>query len=273
MKLVRFQSGKKSGVGILTERGIVPTKFKSIDEIIAGGERALTDLRAPNGEVIAGADVLSPLVGRRTMLFCGVNFESHLVENPVATRPTEPIFFSKLTSAIIGPGQAIVRSAPEAWLDLEVEVAAIIGRTTRSISVSEALSHVFGYTMVNDVSDRQLQFARTQLTMGKGSDTFCPMGPAVVTADELLPTNLRLRSWVDGHRMQDASTSECFFSMAELIAFASRYVTLQPGDIVTSGTPGGVGHFARPPSYIQDGSTVTIEIEGIGRMSNPVVSA
>jgi 2-keto-4-pentenoate hydratase/2-oxohepta-3-ene-1,7-dioic acid hydratase in catechol pathway len=272
---MRYRRSSAVHVGVDVDGKIAPTAFASLDEVIAGGEAAMTALRQARPGSVATADVeaLSPLTGPRTMLFCGVNFESHLVENPAAKRPEEPIFFAKLPGAIIGPGDRIVRSSEKVWLDLEVEVAAVIGTPCRRVAPRNALQHVFGYTAVNDVSDRQLQFARTQLTMGKGSDTFCPMGPVIVTADEISPAALRLRSWVDDHQMQDASTAECFVSMAELIAFASNYTTLQPGDIVTSGTPGGVGHFRTPPTYISAGSTVTIEIEGIGRVSNPVVTA
>jgi 2-keto-4-pentenoate hydratase/2-oxohepta-3-ene-1,7-dioic acid hydratase in catechol pathway len=173
------------------------------------------------------------------------------------------VLFMKPPSALLAHGKPIVRPAGYERVDFEGELAVVIGRTARHVSVAEALDFVFGYTIVNDVTVRDIQKKDVQYTRAKGFDTFCPVGPWIATG--LDPRDLRLRTRVNGAVKQDSSTSDLIFSVAELVAFASRVMTLRPRDVISTGTPSGVGP-------IQPGDTVEIEIEGIGTLSNPVVA-
>jgi 2-keto-4-pentenoate hydratase/2-oxohepta-3-ene-1,7-dioic acid hydratase in catechol pathway len=222
---------------------------------------------------LEGCRLLAPLPAPSKLLFCGLNYRSHTEENPGAVLPTYPQFFAKLPSAIIGPGEAIVLPAPETQVDYEVELAVVIGRTTRGVTRDRVLDHVFGYTVVNDVSARDVQFRDNQITTGKGFDTFCPMGPEIVLRDEIPdPQALHVASYVNGERRQDSSTGDMLFDVPTLIAFVSAHITLYPGDIISTGTPAGVGAFRTPPAYLQPGDVVAVEVGAIGRLTNPVVA-
>lgn len=214
-----------------------------------------------------------PLLRPGKILCVGSNYESHLAENPNATRPEEPFIFAKLPSGVIGPGDPIVKPAATEALDYEVELAVVIGRPMRDVPAARALEHVAGYTIMNDVSARDVQFRNNQITLGKNFDAFAPLGPCLVTADEIGdPRRLRLRAWVNGEPRQEAAAGEMIFGVAEVLAYLSRFMTLEPGDVVSTGTPAGVGAFRQPPAYLQSGDIVTLEIDGIGRLENPVVA-
>jgi 2-keto-4-pentenoate hydratase/2-oxohepta-3-ene-1,7-dioic acid hydratase in catechol pathway len=158
-------------------------------------------------------------------------------------------------------------------VDYEVELAIVIGKTTRGVAREEALNHVFGYTVVNDVSARDVQFRDNQMTTGKGFDTFCPLGPEIVLTDEIPdPQALRVASYVNGERRQSSPTSDMLFDVATLIAFYAQHITFYPGDIITTGTPAGVGTFRKPPLYLRPGDSVTVEVDAIGRLTNPVTA-
>ncbi len=207
----------------------------------------------------------------RQILCSGVNYASHKEENPDAVFPDEPFIFAKLPSALIGPGEPIVIPREGMQADYEVELAVVIGRTARRISESEALDHVFGYTVLNDVSARDIQFKDNQITLGKGVDTFCPIGPEIVTADEIGdPSELHVSSYLNGELMQSSPTADMIFSVPQLIAFLSEIVTLEPGDVVSTGTPAGVGAFRKPPVWLKPGDEITVEVDRIGRLTNPV---
>jgi 2-keto-4-pentenoate hydratase/2-oxohepta-3-ene-1,7-dioic acid hydratase in catechol pathway len=181
--------------------------------------------------------------------------------------------FAKFPTSVIGPG-AEIRWDPAltAKVDFEVELAVIMGQTTRRVRASEALDYVAGYTVGNDVSARDLQFSDGQWVRGKSLDTFCPLGPWLVTRDEVPdPHNLALRCLVNGIAYQDSSTAEMIFRVPELIEFASRAFTLLPGDVILTGTPHGVGAFRDPPVLLKDGDVVTVEIDGVGKLTNPCV--
>jgi 2-keto-4-pentenoate hydratase/2-oxohepta-3-ene-1,7-dioic acid hydratase in catechol pathway len=194
-------------------------------------------------------------------------------ENPEATMPGEPFFFAKLPNAVSGPGDPIVVPTSETKTDWEVELSFVIGKRATHVSAVSAMEHVFGYTLLNDVSARDVQFKDAQVTLGKNPDGFCPLGPELVTADEIAdPGDVRVASYVNGEQMQSASTSEWLFPIPALIESITRLITLEPGDLVSTGTPAGVGCFRKPPVYLQPGDEVTIEAEGIGRLTNPVVA-
>jgi 2,4-diketo-3-deoxy-L-fuconate hydrolase len=216
--------------------------------------------------------LLAPVPRPGKILCSGVNYRGHLEENPAAKLPEFPFFFSKLPSAVIGPGQAIVHPAMTRQLDYEVELAVVIGRVMRRVSEAAAMNGVAGYTILHDVSARDVQFTDQQITLGKNFDTFAPMGPSLVTPDELPdPGNVRLRTLVHGRILQDDTTADWVFPLPRLLSFLSSVMTLEPGDVVSTGTPAGVGYFRNPQVFLQPGDTVTLEVEGIGQLENPVI--
>jgi 2-keto-4-pentenoate hydratase/2-oxohepta-3-ene-1,7-dioic acid hydratase in catechol pathway len=223
------------------------------------------------GESVEG-DLAAPLRPGK-LVAIGLNYLDHIRESNLE-RPTRPLVFAKFPSSVIGPGAAIeLDETLTTRVDWEVELAVVVGRLMRRVAERDALEHVFGYTVANDVSARDVQFSESQWVRGKSFDTFCPLGPVVVTADEVSdPQALRLRTRVNGRVMQDSSTSEMVFGVAELLAFCSRSFTLEPGDVVLTGTPWGCGEFMDPPRSLAPGDVLESEIEGIGVLSNPVVA-
>jgi len=219
----------------------------------------------------ADARVLAPL--RPASIVCiGLNYRDHVRESGQPA-PKVPLVFTKLRTTVIGPGDAI-EIDPEVTrqVDWEVELAVVIGARARDVAADTALDHVFGYTVANDISARDVQFSDGQWVRGKSLDTFCPLGPSVVTADEVGdPQALRLSTRVNGDAVQSSSTSEMVFSVAALVSFCSRSFTLLPGDLLLTGTPWGCGAFMDPPRFLAGGDTVETEVERIGVLRNPVV--
>jgi 2,4-didehydro-3-deoxy-L-rhamnonate hydrolase len=213
----------------------------------------------------------APLPRPGKILCSGINYRSHQKENPNATMPEEPFFFAKMPSAVIGPGAPILHPSYAGQVDYEIEFAVVIGRPMSSTPEAEVMSHLFGYTILHDVSCREVQFRNNQVTLGKNFDSFCPLGPCVVTVDELVaPDRVGLRTYLNGELMQDGSTADWIFSLPKLLSFLSRVMTLEPGDIISTGTPSGVGLFRDPPRFMQPGDSVRLEAEGIGTLENPV---
>jgi len=199
----------------------------------------------------------------------GLNYMDHVRESG-AEPPKQPLVFCKFTTSLIGDGEEIkIPRALTERVDWEVELAAIIGKTARNVSVEDALSYVGGYTVANDVSARDLQFADVQWVRAKSLDTFCPIGPKVVQLDD--PQNLKLITRVNGETVQDSNTSEMIFGVAELVSFCSHSFTLEEGDMILTGTPWGCGEFMDPKRSLKGGDVVECEIEGIGVLRNPVV--
>lgn len=222
----------------------------------------------------------------------GLNYRDHVSEGAGREVPAWPLLFSKFANAVIGDGDTIVRPEGTRALDLEVELGVVIGLQARRVAAADAMDHVAGYVVVNDVSARDWQGSKPALAEGqrgdgqwlraKGSDTFLPMGSVLVPVGELDPAaGLRLRSWRipgphrpgagEAHLMQDGSTADLIFGIPELIAFISRSITLDPGDVIATGTPSGVGVFRDPPVFLEPGDRVRCEIEGIGSVENPIV--
>jgi 2,4-didehydro-3-deoxy-L-rhamnonate hydrolase len=215
--------------------------------------------------------ILAPIPRPGKILCSGINYRGHKEENPDAQMPTDPFFFSKLPSAVIGPGEPIVKPRQTAQLDYEVEFAVVLGRRMKAAAESEVMDGIAGYTILHDVSARDVQFKDNQITLGKNFDTFCPLGPCLVTADELPnPGNVKLRSVLNGKVMQDGSTADWVFPLPKLLSFLSGIMTLEPGDVVSTGTPAGVGVFRKPPVFLKRGDVVRLEIEGIGALENRV---
>jgi len=245
--------------------------------LLHGGSATLAALRdriagssiADRGQPLEEADLLAPVPRPGKIVAIGRNYREHTAEEGVEAPPA-PLIFAKWPSSVVGHG-AEVRWDPglTAQVDYEAELAVVIGRTARRVSLERALDHVLGYTCLNDVSARDIQFGDGQWVRGKSLDTFCPMGPALVTADEIGdPQDLAICCSVGDERVQDARTSAMYFGVAEIISYCSRSFTLEPGDVIATGTPGGVGVFRDPPRFLGDGDRVTVEIERIGRLEN-----
>jgi len=200
----------------------------------------------------------------------GLNYRDH-AEEQGAQLPERPLLFAKFPTALIGPDEPIVIPPLVTEPDYEAELAVLIGSTVKGVSKENALEAVRGYLCANDVTARDLQYGDRQWTRGKSVDTFCPIGPLLVPAAEVPdPHALRIRCTVSGEVLQDSTTANLIFGVDEVIAFASQAITLQAGDLILTGTPAGVGYFREPKRLLQDGDTVTVEIEGLGELTNPV---
>jgi 2-keto-4-pentenoate hydratase/2-oxohepta-3-ene-1,7-dioic acid hydratase in catechol pathway len=213
-------------------------------------------------------------IERPSKIVCvGLNYRDHAEEQGTPL-PKAPLLFAKWPNTLIGPGEPIVIPDVTKQVDYEAELGVVIGQTVRNASADNALDAVAGYLCLNDVSARDLQFADKQWTRGKSPDTFCPIGPQLVPASEIPdPQALRVRAILNGETLQDSTTANMVFGVAELIAYITQAITLEPGDLIATGTPAGVGAFRDPPIFMQPGDEITIEVEGVGTLTNPVQSA
>ena len=213
-------------------------------------------------------------VPRPGKLICiGLNYRDHAAESNMPI-PEKPVVFSKFATAVIAPGEAVVLPATSDQVDYEAELAVVIGRRARNVGATRALDHVLGYTAFNDVSARDFQFADGQWQRGKSCDTFAPMGPTIVTADVVPdPHTLSIKLRLNGKTMQDSNTEQLIFGVPELIEFLSQTITLEPGDVIATGTPPGVGFARKPPVFLKDGDVMEVEIENVGKLNNPVRAA
>jgi acylpyruvate hydrolase len=247
---------------------------------LAGGDssRALARqvLADPPAEAVVGrADVkLAAPIPRPGKIICiGLNYRDHAAESKAAL-PEYPIVFAKYANTVIGPGDAIVLPRVTEQVDYEAELGVVIGTTARDVSEADALKYVGGYLPVNDVSARDYQMRTSQWTMGKTFDTFAPMGPALITADEIPdPQALDIRLTIGDEVLQDSNTRHLIFTVQQLIADLTSVMTLEPGDVIATGTPAGVGSARTPKRWLRAGETVCVEIEGLGRLENPVVAS
>jgi 2-keto-4-pentenoate hydratase/2-oxohepta-3-ene-1,7-dioic acid hydratase in catechol pathway len=214
---------------------------------------------------------VAPPIERPSKIICvGLNYSDH-AEEQGASLPERPILFAKWPTALTGPGDPIVIPPITGQVDYEAELGVVIGTRVRGASVDTALEAVRGYVCLNDVSARDLQFSDRQWTRGKSLDTFCPVGPELVPAADVAdPQALGIRSVLNGEVMQDSTTAKMVFGVAELIAYITQGITLEPGDVIATGTPAGVGAFRDPPVFLQPGDEVAIEIDGLGALTNPV---
>jgi 2-keto-4-pentenoate hydratase/2-oxohepta-3-ene-1,7-dioic acid hydratase in catechol pathway len=249
--------------------------INTLDDLVAAGPAAWQGAAelASRMPVVTGAKLSAPLSRPSKIVCVGLNYRDHALEQGIEL-PSVPLIFAKFPSAIIGPDQAITwAEGSTEQVDFEVELAVVVGQPLRRVSAAEALAGVFGYTIANDVSARDMQFADGQWVRGKSLDTFLPLGPHVVTADELGdPGQLRVATRVNGLTMQDSSTDQLIFGVGELLSFLSDNLSLLPGDVVLTGTPAGVGAFRDPPVFLKPGDVVEVEIDAIGVLRNPVGS-
>jgi len=265
--------------------GLDPIPVATMRALIESGEAGLEAVRATERAVNEGdarvdrailidsnSASFAPPVPRPPKIVCvGQNYMDHCLEQGKQP-PDRPVLFAKFATALIGHRETIrIPREVTTDIDYEAELAFVIGREGKNIEETEALDHVFGYTCTNDVSARDVQRTDGQWLRAKTFDTFGPCGPYLVTREEIAnPQALKIRCEIDGTVMQDSNTSNLIFGVAYLIAFMSRCFTLEPGDLVTTGTPPGVGAFRKPPCWLKPGETVSVEIEGIGRLTNPV---
>ena len=281
MKLVTFEAEDGRRVGAIRGDSIVDLSASGLAETmiaaISGGQKLLQEIRVAVDNPrtarrpLADAKLAPPIPRPGKVLCSGNNYRGHAEENPNAKMPSEPFFFAKLPNAVIGHDDVIPYPPQTQQLDYEVEFAAVIGRRLHNATETEIMPTLFGYTLVHDVSARDVQFKDNQITLGKNFDGFCPIGPCIVTADALPnPNNVRLFSRLNGKTMQNGSTSDWLFSLPRLISYLSQVMTLDPGDIVTTGTPAGVGIFQKPPIFMKPGDVVEIEAEGIGILRNRI---
>jgi 2-keto-4-pentenoate hydratase/2-oxohepta-3-ene-1,7-dioic acid hydratase in catechol pathway len=210
-----------------------------------------------------------PIERPQKIVCVGLNYRDHAEEQGVPL-PEWPILFSKWPNTLIGPGDPIVLPAISEQIDYEAELGVVIGKRVKGASPDNALEAVAGYLCLNDVSARDLQFGDKQWTRGKSPDTFCPVGELVPAADVTDPQVLRIRAILNGDVMQDSNTSNMVFGVADIVSFITQVITLEPGDLIATGTPAGVGVFRDPPVFLKAGDEITIEIEGLGSLTNPV---
>jgi 2-keto-4-pentenoate hydratase/2-oxohepta-3-ene-1,7-dioic acid hydratase in catechol pathway len=260
-----------------------PAASGAVLEMIAGGDAARAEWAAKTGPRVPLADIrlLAPIPEPRRDIFCvGKNYYAHAAEfhksgfdsSAKEQVPSAPVIFTKATTSVIGPGETVRASIdPTASVDYEGELAVVIGKRTFGVSKAQAMDHVFGYVIVNDVTSRELQKLHNQWVIGKGCDTFCPMGPWIATADEVGdPTVLDLTTEVNGELRQQAKVSELIFDIPTLIETLSQTITLLPGDIIATGTPVGVGIGFSPPVYLRPGDRMRVSITGLGVLENPL---
>lgn len=288
MRLVTFLHNGRQTVGIADEAisRVSPLPVDVAPDmltLIANYDRLKDGLAAAAGAPLPIADVqlLAPIPRPSRNVFCvGKNYHEHAKEfagsgfdsSAKEVVPEAPVIFTKPSSTVIGPGASIPNYLdPTDSTDYEGELTVIIGRGGRGITKQDALSHVFGYTIINDVTARTLQHKHRQWFIGKGIDGFCPMGPLILTADEMPdPTKMQLKTYVNGELRQDASVTDLIFDIPTLIECISSVITLEPGDVLATGTPAGVGLGFKPPRFLKKGDVVSIDVSGIGRLENPV---
>jgi len=278
MKLVRYGRRGAEKPGLLDAGDQVRDLSRVVEDIgpallSASGRARLRALRAERLPVVRGRPRLGcPLAGMGKLVCIGLNYTDHATEVGLPL-PAEPVIFIKATSALNGPFDVILRPPGAAKLDYEIELGVVIGRDARHVGEAEALRHVAGYCLVNDVSERAFQMERGgTTTKGKSADTFAPMGPWLVTADEVRdPQALDLWTTVNGEPRQRGTTANMIFPVSQLVAYVSRFMSLRVGDVISTGTPAGVGHGMRPPRYLQPGDLIEMGISGLGAQRNRVV--
>ncbi len=285
MRIARYRFAGATHIGVVEENGVVPVRLRDAEPNAVGpragavsallaaiaGRDLERDAKAPIPHDDPDLHLLAPVLPGKIVAI-GKNYRDHAVETG-ADVPLAPLLFAKFPSAVTGPHDPIEKPPSTEQLDYEAELGVVIGRRARRVTERDALDHVAGYLAVNDVTARDVQYGDGQWVRGKSFDTFAPMGPVLVSADEVgAPTDLRVVCRVNGEIRQADTTASLIFSVAEIISYCSQFFTLEPGDVISTGTPAGCGAFMDPPRYLQPGDVVEVEIEGIGVLRNPVVA-
>jgi 2-keto-4-pentenoate hydratase/2-oxohepta-3-ene-1,7-dioic acid hydratase in catechol pathway len=283
MKFVTFQEGdSRPQAGVLAEEGVISLAaagFADMISVLASGEEGLGKIErfvknppAHSISPLARVRILAPIPRPPKVICIGLNYRDHAAEGHNEI-PKVPTIFSKFSNTVIGPGEAIVLPKNSRKPDYEAEFMFVIGTGGRHIAAENWQRHVFGYTVFNDVSARDFQSVTSQWMIGKTFDTFAPMGPSLVSADEIPdPHAFDISLRIGNEVLQHSNTSELIFKIPDLVAYLSSVVTLEPGDVVATGTPAGVGFARKPPRYLRPGDEVVVAIEGIGELRNPVVA-
>jgi ureidoglycolate lyase len=279
MKLLRYGPPGQEKPGLLDRDGKIRDLSRAVRDIDgeALSPASLDRLRRLDPAtlpLVAGTPRLGPCVGGVSkVLAIGLNYRLHAQEAGMPI-PSEPIFFLKATSSICGPNDDVIIPKGSVKTDYEVELAIVIGTTARYIDIKDARQHIAGYCIVNDVSEREYQIERGgQWTKGKSCDTFCPMGPWVVTADEIADAGkLQVRTEVNGERRQDSNTADLIFGIDHIVSYCSQFMTLNPGDVIPTGTPSGVAMGFKPPRFLKAGDTMRLTIEGLGEQTQRLVA-
>jgi len=289
VRIATFQINGQRQVGLLSSDGQSVTPVALQQKDAARGAQPLIELLAAGGQLpkptaasiaVSAVKLEAPLPLPRRNLWCvGRNYHAHAKELSAtvfkdndANPDVWPIVFTKVPECVVGPyDDVVIPSGVSSEIDYEAELAVVIGKGGKNISRAKALDHVFGYTVVNDVTARDVQMRHQQWDMGKSFDTFCPMGPWIVTADEFDGTKTRVRCWVNGELRQDGPTENMIFDIPTLIETISRGITLYPGDVIATGTPAGVGMGMKPPRYLKAGDVVRVEIDRLGVIENKFV--
>ena len=277
MKLLRYGTQGIEKPGMMAADGTIRDLSGHIedltgDEVSDAGLARLRDIDVNSLPVVEGSARLGPCVGNVGKFVCiGLNYADHAAESGMAL-PEEPVIFFKATSAIMGPNDDVEIPRHSVKTDWEVELGVVIGKAAKYIPESEALDHVAGYCVINDLSERDFQLHRSgQWVKGKSADTFGPIGPWMVTRDEVPdPQNLAMYLEVNGHRYQDGSTKTMHFDVATIVSHLSQFMSLQPGDVISTGTPPGVGMGQKPETYLKPGDVIELEIEGLGKQRQNV---
>lgn len=288
MRLAQYDTKGESWLGVVIEDRIVDVRraaesagreaavFRSAIALLEAGEQALAFVRGlkSDGDAVPLSSVhLGSPIASRKIVAVGLNYKDHAIEAKLKI-PSAPLCFAKFTSSLSGPFDPIQLPSEDAQVDFEGELGVVIGRKARRLAERDAMRHVAGYVVFNDVSERRWQLDDGQWTRGKSSDTFAPNGPLLVTADEVPdPGTLRITTKVNGEVMQDSNTSQFTFNIPTIISYFSHSFTLEPGDLIATGTPAGVGFTRKPPLYLKDGDVVEVEIERVGRIANRVQRA
>lgn len=280
MKLLRWGPKGQEKPGLLDSDGIIRDLSGVVDDIAgevlspAGLDR-LRGIDPASLPAVDGDPRLGACVGRIGKMLCiGLNYADHAAESGMPV-PPEPVLFFKATSAIVGPNDDVEIPRGSSRTDWEVELGVVIGTRAKYVDEADAMRHVAGYCVINDVSERDFQMNHAgQWVKGKSHDTFGPTGPWMVTADEIAdPQSLKMWLEVDGHRYQDGSTETMVYGVAHLVSYLSRFMTLEPGDVISTGTPPGVGMGQKPPVYLKPGQTIRLGIEGLGEQTQKTVAA
>lgn len=280
MKLVRFTLGGDPLIGRVIDHGIVSLSTRIMNlpgdmvELIENWEKyygAIGELDERPDHELVDVTLLAPVARPGKILCMGLNYADHVLEAKLE-KPENQVWFSKAVTTVNGPLDPIELPLVSSTLDYEAELVFIIGKRCKHVSVEDAEKVIFGYCVGNDVSVREWQRRTAQWMMGKSFDTHAPFGPFIVTSDEINPRNLGIRSFVNGQKRQDSNTSHLIFDCAAQVAHLSQAMTLEPGDVIFTGTPGGVGALMKPPQFLKAGDRVRVEIDGIGFIENEVVN-
>lgn len=272
MRLLTFRTDRGTRAGRVDGDQVVELEDADVGALLARGEAGLSDARAASGpaRALAGLDLAPVIVNPPKIICVGQNYLAHIKEQN-AEVPDYPTLFNKFRSTLIGANDDLLLPRVSDRVDWEVELVIVIGRQARHVTGAAAEEAIFGYTAMNDTSIRDWQFRTQQWMQGKAFEGTTPLGPMVVSRDELDAGNLRLWTELDGQVMQDSTTSDLIFKPADLVAYCSDIFTLEPGDVIATGTPSGVGQFRDPPVFVQPGQTIRCSVEGIGSLTNRAV--